>query len=154
MNSSVDIQVAYNDLFSNMRNYIWDLDVVEMLAEVEVDAYDAFVDKEKLQRDYQKLYTTVVDEARNNKDEDLEKAADAFKDIIEQSIEDKDPAYFELYQVQETVDIPKEEKEEEEEGIMNEDIDKFLEDLENTEEAEEPESEEEAEEETEEETEE
>ena len=151
MNSSVDVQAAYNDLFSNMRNYIWDLDVVELLADVEVDTYDAFIDKEKLQKDYQKLYTTVVDEARNNKDEELEKAADAFKDIIEQAVEDEEPAYFELYQVQETTDVPEEREEiaEEEEDLS--DIDEFLLDLDNLEEepeeAEIPEEEEETEEE-------
>lgn len=106
MNSSVDIQAAYADLFQKMRNYIWDLDVVEMLADVEVDTFDAFIDKEKLQRDYQKLHYIITQEAETQEDEELKDAAEAFNDIIEQSIEDEEPAYLELYKVQEISEKP------------------------------------------------
>ena len=56
MTYSIDFQNAYVDLYRLMRNYIWDLDVVEMLADVEVATYDAFIDLEKLNKMYQKLY--------------------------------------------------------------------------------------------------
>lgn len=103
MTCSVDFQNAYVDLYGYMRNYIWDLDVVEMLADVEVDTYDAFIDLEKLSRDFQKLYEEVKDVAKENDDEDLIKSADAFKKMIDDALaEDEPTAYLDLYKVQET----------------------------------------------------
>ena len=98
---SVDFQNAYNELFALMRNYIWDLDVVEMLADVEVATYDAFLDIEKLNRCFQRLYPEVMDVAKDNDDDEMKKCADAFKKMIEDAINNEESAYLDLYKVQE-----------------------------------------------------
>lgn len=103
---SVDFQNAYVDLYKLMRNYIWDLDIVEMLADVEVATYDAFIDLEKLNKCYQKLYPEVTEVATDNEDEELKKSADAFKKMIEDRINDESPAVLDLHRVQEAaVDV-------------------------------------------------
>ena len=98
---SIDFQNAYVDLYRLMRNYIWDLDVVEMLADVEVATYDAFIDLEKLSKSYQKLYPCIIEVARDNKDEELQKSAEAFKKMIEDGLKEDSPAVLDLYKVQE-----------------------------------------------------
>lgn len=112
MTCSADLQSAYEWLYSRMRNYIWDLDVVEMLADVEVDTFDAFIDYEKAEKDFNKLYTAVKDVADANKDEELLKSADDFKKLIQDALEDESPAVFSLLKVQETVGNPEQEEEE------------------------------------------
>lgn len=106
MTCSADLQAAYTWLYSCMRNYIWDLDVVEVLADVEVDTFDAFVDYEKAKKDFGKLYPSVKDVADANEDSDLLEAADNFQKIIDDSVADESPAVFNLIQVQETVGNP------------------------------------------------
>lgn len=98
---SVDFQNAYVDLFALMRNYIWDLDVVEMLADVEVDTYDAFLDLEKLSKDFQRLYSEIKEVAQDNDDKELQESADSFKKMIEDAINNEESAYLDLYKVQE-----------------------------------------------------
>lgn len=120
MMSSVDLQAGYVSLYADMRNYIWDLDVVEMLADVEVDVYDAFVDAEKLKRDYAKLYSVVSSEAAANKDESMQESADVFKQLIEDMASREQTAYLDLYQVQETVSEPLEEEDDEDEVVIEE----------------------------------
>lgn len=112
MTCSEDIQVLYADLFQKMRNYIWDLDVVELLADVEVDTFDAFIDFEKLNKDYNKLYSIISTIAKNEGDVDMQEAADAFKKGVEDALNDECPAVFELVQVQETVSTPLDEEDE------------------------------------------
>jgi len=102
MTCSVDFQNAYSDLYSLMRNYIWDLDVVEVLADVEVDTFDAFIDLEKLNKDFQRLYPSIKAVADDNDDEEMLEAADAFFDMIKDGIENETPAVYALYRVQET----------------------------------------------------
>lgn len=103
MMTSTTLQSAYAELFAAMREYIWDLDVVEMLADVEVDTYDAFVDAKKLQKDYAKLYTIVHAEGVDNDDESLISACDNFKQLCDSYAEDTEPAYLDLYHVNETI---------------------------------------------------
>ena len=100
MTCSIELQNAYVDLYGYMRNYIWDLDVVEMLADVEVDTYDAFINIEKLDRDFQRLYDEIEDAAKENDDKELLDSADAFKKLIDDAKESSS-AYLDLYKVQE-----------------------------------------------------
>ena len=102
MTYSVDFQNAYVNLFSLMRNYIWDLDVIEMLADVEVATFDAFIDMDKLNRCYSKLYPSIIAVADECKDEDMRKAADVFKQQIEDALQDETPAVLDIARVQET----------------------------------------------------
>lgn len=122
MITSPDVQAVYADLFSNMRNYIWDLDVVEMLADVEVDTFDAFIDMDKLSKDYQKLFPMVIAVADSEADKELKDSAEAFKQLIENVIADEEPAYLDLYRVQETIDHAEPRgrtlEEEREEGLL------------------------------------
>lgn len=99
---SVDFQNAYVELYTLMRNYIWDLDVVEMLADVEVAVYDAFIDIDKLNRCFQRLYPEVVDVAKDNSDEEMQDSADAFKKMIDDAVASDESAYMDLHRVQET----------------------------------------------------
>ena len=97
MISNLDIQAAYNYLYECMRNYIWDVDVIEILANIEVTSYDAFVDRDKLAKLLDSLYREIKDCFED--DEDFETAYTEFKDIVDGD----DAQYVPLYKVNEVI---------------------------------------------------
>ena len=97
MISSTEFQSAYNWFYEEMRKYIWDLDVVEILAELEVTAYDAFVDREKLLR----VLTALEREIREffEDDQDLKDSFDGLMELAESD----EKEYVPLFQVNEVL---------------------------------------------------
>lgn len=76
-----DIQRAYNKVYSAMRQYTWNMSVVEKLADVEARTYEAFVDCEELEKSLRQLELAVSSVLRD--DEEMQKAFDDFKAVIE-----------------------------------------------------------------------
>ena len=97
MISSAELQNAYNNFYKEMRKYIWDLDVVEILADLEVTVYDAFVDREKLASVLSNIEREIRDYFED--DEDLE---NAFTELRELS-ENEDDQYVPLFKVNEVL---------------------------------------------------
>lgn len=97
MISCSELQTAYNDFYACMREYVWDMDVVEILAELEVECYDAFPDREKLLQTAEKLERELFRDFKE--DEELKTSFDALKKIIE----DDASIYVPLFKVNEVL---------------------------------------------------
>lgn len=99
MLSSADFQREYDYMYSLLRNYIWEFPIVEALADVEVDTYDSFIDRDKLKNDFRKFYSMVYSIIRAEEDQELLDSLDRFKELIES----ESPSYFSLERVHETI---------------------------------------------------
>lgn len=77
------IQQAYIDLYKQVRNYIWDYDTVVKLAELEVAAYMAFPDIDKVRYALDQLKVELNSSDVYAEDEDLQKAVDDFSDTLD-----------------------------------------------------------------------
>ncbi len=79
MVNSSDIQLAYIDLYKNIRKYIWDLDSVELIAKIEDEANKSFPDVGNLNH----LLDQLKQISKENKiDKELLNSIDDFKHII------------------------------------------------------------------------
>lgn len=65
------IQHYYNKLYKELIKYIWDIDCVELIAEVQLECYKAIIDTDILQKKLEKLKTYIKSEF--NDDEELKK---------------------------------------------------------------------------------
>lgn len=77
------IQQAYIDLYKQIRNYIWDYDTVVKLAELEVAAYMAFPDIDKVRYALDQLKMELNSSDVYAEDEDLQKAVDDFSETLD-----------------------------------------------------------------------
>lgn len=59
--SSQDYRNIYEKLYDQVRNYLWPYQVLEVLADVETDIYNAFIDIDKLRIDFEKLKKAMKD---------------------------------------------------------------------------------------------
>jgi hypothetical protein len=91
------IQYQYNRLYREIRNYIWDFDAVEALADLEIEVYKTCQDLDSIRNAFSnlRLYTREVEYY----DEDLAKALDKFEELINSD----DTPYAKLWMVKETV---------------------------------------------------
>ena len=55
------LQSAYNDLYTKLRNYIWEYDTVVKIADLEVATYMAFPDIDNIRRAFSKLSVDIKD---------------------------------------------------------------------------------------------
>lgn len=95
MVSCKDVQLEYNDLYIQMRKYIWDFRVVEALADLELACYDACVDLDKVKECFYQLQKLVIH---------VINADDEFKEqfsIFDKFLQDTQELYTPLWKVQE-----------------------------------------------------
>lgn len=92
-----ELQSKYNDMCAELRNYIWDFDTVDALADVEIEVYTTFPDILKLRNKFNQLFNDIRDVYRD--DEDLRKSVDAFKNFIESD----DSTWARIKQVREVI---------------------------------------------------
>lgn len=85
MISSSYIQNSYVKLYKELRKYIWGKDVVEDIADFEIEAYQTFPDKEKLQLYFNKLKRDVSSYIDETEDEDLFEAFDEIQDDLNEA---------------------------------------------------------------------
>ena len=97
MISSTFFMNAYEKFYSEMRNYLWDIRTLELLADVQMTTYQAFVDADELLIKLDKLYQQIKPIAQD--DEYLQDAFDEFRKCVEDNKESE--AYFTLYRVEE-----------------------------------------------------
>lgn len=83
MISSNDIQVAYVNLYKQLRKYIWDYDIVEKLADLEILVYNRFPDMDSVKRKFEAFKLDLREVASD--DEELSKAIEAFESAISTS---------------------------------------------------------------------
>ena len=84
MTSAQDLRNQYEKFYAEFRKYLWPYNVLEDLAEFEVDIYSAFFDIEKLKRDFGKLRKPVLDVNKDFDDTYILKIYDSFNSIIDQ----------------------------------------------------------------------
>lgn len=87
MINSNRLQDAYIDLYVQMRKYIWDLDVVTILATLETETYKSFPDLKYLTDVLTKLKNSVIDTYRD--DEEFKSAFDKFFDLLKDNTSDE-----------------------------------------------------------------
>lgn len=74
------IQAKYNDLYSELRRYIWDFATVEAIADLEVACYETCADLNKIRSQFHKLCQQTQEVART--DEELKAVQDEFEELI------------------------------------------------------------------------
>lgn len=99
MISVMDIQSAYNNLYTEMRKYIWDFDTVSKLVDLEISAYQTMPCIEDIKRNIDKLRQDTREAEKANVE--LKDAFDKFSELIESD----DTPYKKLYQVDEVIDL-------------------------------------------------
>lgn len=96
MISSQDYRNAYDRLYNEIRLYLWPYDVLETLAQVEVNIYSAFIDKAKLELDFNRLCSDIKDVCAENVR--LAKACDKIRELLDETDEN---TYMRLSSVKE-----------------------------------------------------
>lgn len=77
------LQSAYNDLYTKLRNYIWDYETVVKIADLEVATYMAFPDIDNIKRAFSKLSVDIKDSDIYSDDEELQQALDEFDEKLQ-----------------------------------------------------------------------
>ena len=90
-----DLQRAYNDLYVQLRKYIWGFNVVMDIAELETSVYEACPDMDSVARNLTRLSTSIRE--TQLEDEDLNKAIGDFQELIN----DSDGYYLKLVTISE-----------------------------------------------------
>lgn len=80
--SSQDLRNIYEQFYNSMRNYLWPYDVLEQLADVEVNIYSAFINIPKLESDFNKLKSSLSDVCKE--DGELKSLTSEINEIISQ----------------------------------------------------------------------
>lgn len=83
--SSQNYRNIYEKLYDQVRNYLWPYQVLEVLADVETDIYNAFVDTDKLRIDFEKLKKAMKDVLID--DPLLQKYVTKMTDLLNESVE-------------------------------------------------------------------
>lgn len=96
MVSCRELQNAYLNMYKELRNYIWGFNIVENLAELEINVYSAFPDVSKLKVQFNNLYLGI--KSVLSEDEELRKSVEAFQESLNNIDDD---FFFKLSKVQE-----------------------------------------------------
>lgn len=97
MQCSNDLQNGYIDLYKQLREYIWDFNTVEILAELEISIFTAFPERDKVKSTLQSLKYQIKDQFEDN--EDLKKAYES----LEKLVESEDTFYGKIGKVNEVI---------------------------------------------------
>lgn len=105
--TSKDIQTKYVKLYKFLMQYLWEYPTVEALANLELECYKTFPDKDKMLKYLRELEHKINSTYNELSEDDLPEFKDTF-DSIKKLIEDYDSetAKEELYSVSEPVELP------------------------------------------------
>ena len=81
MITSAKIQRLYNKMYTALRPYIWDIQIVESIADLEIATYQLFPNKEAIEKSFKKLKSLVVSSSAYKEDTDLIKSFDKFEEL-------------------------------------------------------------------------
>lgn len=101
MVSANELQNLYNDIYVQMRMYIWDFGTIELLADFEIAVYQRFPDISAVVKAFDKLRSEVSSTDIYREDKELKGAFEAFDEFIE----DVDEIYYGLVTFKEVVDV-------------------------------------------------
>ena len=95
MVNALIIQHLYNKLYEQLRNYIWEIDCVECIAELEIECYKACIDLQVVDKKLKYLGKFIKDILKEDKD--LKRRYDDFI----QAIDNNDGASYNIKRVEE-----------------------------------------------------
>lgn len=75
-----DLKKYYVKMYEEIRNYIWDFNTVECLAELEVSVYRRFPDLSEIRNKFNRFYLCISNICED--DEELNNAVISFKNLI------------------------------------------------------------------------
>jgi len=81
MISSNRLQDCYVNLYICLREYIWDLEVVEIISELEIETYRVFPDTAKIGKWLSKLKREIRSDGVSN-DDKLQDVIDEFESVL------------------------------------------------------------------------
>lgn len=92
----------YIELYKQLRKFVWSIDVIQLIADLEIGVFTAFPDIEKVKRTFQRLkqstyYIDISDES------EMEEYRSAF-DTFENTLKDYADTYLNLDKVNEVVE--------------------------------------------------
>lgn len=99
MLSAADLQRAYIDLYTILRNYMWDLRTVEAIADLEVATYQQFPDIDVLRAKLHALKSQVYSTAQEDKD--MKDAIDDFQKLLD----DAEDIYSPIKSFREVIEV-------------------------------------------------
>lgn len=79
-----ELKKAYIKLYSEMMKYIWPVNTVELLAELETSVCNVFPIMSDVRNNFRRLRADVAADLRD--DEDMKKAFDAFQEKIDNDV--------------------------------------------------------------------
>lgn len=79
-----ELKKAYIKLYSSMMKYIWPVNTVELLAELETSVCNVFPIMSDVRNNFRRLRADVAADLRD--DEDMKKAFDAFQEKIDNDV--------------------------------------------------------------------
>lgn len=91
------LQTTYNNLYTQLRKYIWSFEAVNAIADLEIACYQSFADLLSVRRHLDRVAQYARDVIKD--DEDVKKAFDAFEDLLK----DEESMYVKLTAVKEEV---------------------------------------------------
>lgn len=97
--TAASLQKSYNKLYTQFRNYVWEFDIIESLADLEVEIYQTFPDMGKVKSKYKKLRQEVSYTGAFQHYEELKEAFDTF----EESLDEADELYVNIKSFKEVV---------------------------------------------------
>lgn len=97
--SSQEFRNLYEKFYSRIRNYLWPVETLKVLAEVEANIYSAFIDYSKLGKDLDRLKTHIKDTMEDDKY--LDDSYNKIVKLLEEAEQDGFDPYLSIYQVQE-----------------------------------------------------
>ncbi|MCM1226168.1 MAG: hypothetical protein NC320_01925 [Clostridium sp.] len=81
------LQRAYNRLYAEFRNYIWNFSDIEALADLETEVYQIFPDMDKMKAKFKKLKRQISSANVYREDEDLKNSFEEFEEEMD-SVQD------------------------------------------------------------------
>lgn len=78
-----DLNNAYIDLYSALREYIWDISTIELLAELETATYNRFADLDKVRHLFHNLKICISSTDVYKDDKELQDAVKTFESALD-----------------------------------------------------------------------
>ena len=105
--TSADIQIKYEHLYKFLMDFLWEFQVVQAIANLEIAIFKRFPDKEEMERclrDLKREISYTYNELDEDDDVEFKEAVEDLEGAIEDF--DEETAGCELYCVEEVVDTP------------------------------------------------
>lgn len=83
MTRAEELQNVYVDLYIQFRNYVWNFDTIEALADLETAVYQKFPDIDDIKKKFKDFKKLVSSTGTYNNDEELKEAFSEFEDMLD-----------------------------------------------------------------------